>query len=208
MSTEYLSNDHEYHIRYLNARIKKLSTNPEINQNQIPVLIGILEIAKQAQSYEDYIEKLGEDFDFFPVAKSEQVDRFASLEKFYSTIELKEHIELAANKKKIAEDCRNYSDLALRLPQGHGSGFQLEKACHERLNAVSSFLTYLVHYSCLGDPKEKVYLMKTIQSEWQKIRSSDPDFSFASLLNKPYSYINPFDKEKLSNLERIFQENQ
>jgi hypothetical protein len=50
--------------------------------------------------------------------------------------------------------------------------------------------------------------MKTIQSEWQKIRSSDPDFSFASLLNKPYSYINPFDKEKLSNLERIFQENQ
>lgn len=201
------SQDQEFHIRYLKSRLVKCKSNPKINAEQIKILQKILSIAEVATDYNDYILKLGQAHDFFPLAQAEQIDRFRSLEDFYKSIEFKEYVISNQAKREAAETAKDYSDLASKVPQGYGSGFQNETTAQARLNSIASLLVYLIHYSCLGDEKERASLMHTIVGEWDKILSTDPEFSFASLMEKPYSFLHPFDEKKIQHLEKVFQEN-
>jgi hypothetical protein len=199
--------DSEFHHRYLQSRLDKLSVASHLNAQQIVVYKKILNLAKSAKSYEHYLELLGDSADFFPVAQAEQMDRFRSLEEFYNSIPLKEYVESHHKKHKIAEDCKSYADIATKLPQGYGAGFQIEEGAKERLNSAMSLLTYMIHFSCLADAKEKRDMFSVIRSEFAKIQKYDPDFTFASLEKRPYNLVHPFDSVKLKQLQKIYEEN-
>ena len=197
-----LSEEMSYHIRYLESRLSKLKKNPELNSYQIPIYEKIIQFAKQGGSYEEYLERLGEFADFFPVARSEHLDRYKSIIELYESVGLKEFSESANNKYTIAKSCQTYSDLATKLP----IGIKLENTASERLNSACLFLNYLVELQIKPEKKDKLHFAALVREEWEKIKNSDPDFGFESFFQKPYVYINVFPKDKLFQLKRIFEE--
>ncbi len=197
-----ISEEMSYHIRYLESRLSKLRKNAELNSYQIPIYEKIILFAKQGGSYEEYLDRLGEFADFFPVARSEHLDRYKSIIEFYESVGLKEFSESANNKYTIAKSCQDYGDLATKLP----IGIKFENTASERLNSAFLFLNYLVELQIKPEKKDKLHFAALVKEEWEKIKNSDPEFGFESFFQKPYLYINVFSKDKLLQLKQSFEQ--
>jgi len=197
-----ISEEMSYHLRYLESRLSKLQNNPDLNSYQIPIYEKIISFAKQGGTYEEYLDRLGEFADFFPVARSEHLDRYKSIIRLYESIGLNEFAESANKKYTIAKSCQTYSDLATKLP----IGIKLENIASERLNSAVLILNYLVELKVKPEKKDKLYFAGLIREEFGKVRTSDPEFGFESFFKKPYLYINIFPKDKIVTLQKLYEE--
>lgn len=194
-----MSEAENFHITYLETRLAKLKERPELNASQIKAYERVLGIAKSSTTYADYITKLGTDADLFSLAQSEHIDRYTAMSSLYEKMGLSENASAFKKRLELTRDCKSYMDLAMKLPKA--ISLPDEGKANERLDGASIFLQLLFQSMTLSREKARIAKALQAQAEFDKVKSIDPSFDFASFFNAPYIYINPFTKEQLQRLQ-------
>lgn len=189
-----------HHISYLKLRISKLKQNPQWNQEQILAYEKVLQLASSAESYEDYISKLGDDSDLFSLAQAEQLDRYRSMQSLYGKFGLVENAEVYKKRFEIASKSKSYADLATKLPQT--ISLSSENLATEKLNQSVILLQLLFQVNTFSKESSRKAKAKQASETFLKLKSLDEGFSFVSYFENPYLLINPFTKEQLNLLIR------
>lgn len=192
-----------FHIKYLELRLERLKSEPEINQLQIEFLESVIPLAKTSTTYEEYLTKLGDSADFFPQAKAEAIDRSRSLFEIYQ--ELGFSIEVSAYTERIEaiQNTKNYAELA-SVPR---TKKKLDSAQNTQylLNLVSEFLISV--YQIGSEPNETSKKNRASQSKeiLQRIQSIESKFNFDILFEAPFARVHSFTKKQISDLKILLE---
>jgi hypothetical protein len=199
-----MGKDADYHIAYLISKLAKLEKNPELNRYQIEAHAKVLQIAKSATSYEDYINKLNEDADLFSLAKSEHIDRYSAMAALYDAFGLSENSLVFKKRLEVASDSKSYLDIATKLPQT--LSLPEEKQAIEKLNSSVLFLQLIFQAMTFAEKNMRIAKAMQAKSEMEKIKTYDAGFTIDSFFKNPYLIINPFTKQQLDRLHSAYTE--
>jgi hypothetical protein len=193
------------HIAYLKARLNYCTRESSYNEQQIIIYREFIQIAEDSADFKEYINKLGKNASFFPVAQAEYADRVSAQLKISKDTGDK---KAAASWQKAYDSIIAASDHSAVFNSYEKSRQEAESSkqlLRDQMNTAMELLQLITLWKIEPESgkKGKAHI---IESFWNKLKILDPEFEWGSLRHPPYSRFLVYEEERSQILKSYLEQ--